>query len=51
MSVKSILRGLKSTYLDNESVTIKEQLGYAGGILSAAVDGIKTALKIIEKYT
>ena len=27
-----------------------EGAGYAGGILSAAVDGIKTALKIIEKY-
>lgn len=28
-----------------------EGAGYAGGITSAAVDGIKTALKIIEKYT
>ncbi|MBR4452334.1 MAG: MFS transporter [Clostridia bacterium] len=37
MSVKSILRGLKSTYLDNESVTIKEQLGYAGGIFGNAM--------------
>jgi len=27
-----------------------EGAGYAGGIMSAAVDGIKTALKIIEKY-
>jgi len=26
-----------------------EGAGYAGGIMSAAVDGIKTALKIIEK--
>jgi len=28
-----------------------EGAGYAGGILSAAVDGIKTALKIIEKMS
>lgn len=27
-----------------------EGAGYAGGIVSAAVDGIRTALKIIEKY-
>ena len=27
-----------------------EGAGYAGGILSAAVDGIKTAMKIVEKY-
>ena len=27
-----------------------EGAGYAGGILSAAVDGIKTALKIVERY-
>ena len=27
-----------------------EGAGYAGGIMSAAVDGIKTALKIIKKY-
>jgi uncharacterized FAD-dependent dehydrogenase len=27
-----------------------EGCGYAGGIMSAAVDGIKTAIKIIEKY-
>lgn len=27
-----------------------EGAGYAGGIMSAAVDGIKTAVKIIEKY-
>jgi uncharacterized FAD-dependent dehydrogenase len=28
-----------------------EGCGYAGGIMSAAVDGIKTAFKIIEKHT
>ncbi|MBE5742722.1 MAG: hypothetical protein E7360_05375 [Clostridiales bacterium] len=28
-----------------------EGCGYAGGITSAAVDGIKTAIKITEKYT
>lgn len=28
-----------------------EGAGYAGGITSAAIDGIKVALKIIEKYT
>lgn len=28
-----------------------EGAGYAGGIMSAAVDGIKTALKIIEAYS
>ncbi|MBF7096428.1 NAD(P)/FAD-dependent oxidoreductase [Alkalibacter sp. M17DMB] len=27
-----------------------EGAGYAGGIMSASIDGIKTALKIIEKY-
>jgi len=27
-----------------------EGAGYAGGIMSAAVDGIKIALKIVEKY-
>ena len=37
MSVKSLLRGLKSTYLDNESVSNKEQLGYAGGIFGNAM--------------
>ena len=39
-----------------ESINIKglypcgEGAGYAGGIMSAAVDGIKTAEKIIQKY-
>ncbi len=28
-----------------------EGAGYAGGIMSAAVDGIKTALKIMERYS
>ena len=28
-----------------------EGCGYAGGIMSAAVDGIKTAFNIVEKYT
>lgn len=28
-----------------------EGCGYAGGIMSASVDGIKTAFKIIQKYT
>jgi len=42
---------------DLESVSIKgiypagEGAGYAGGIISAAVDGIKVAEKIIEKYS
>ncbi len=39
-----------------ESITLRglypcgEGAGYAGGIMSAAVDGIKTAFKIIERY-
>ncbi len=39
-----------------ESITLSglypcgEGAGYAGGIMSAAVDGIKTALRIIERY-
>ena len=47
-----ILRGI-----DHQSVSLEglypagEGCGYAGGIMSAAVDGIKTAFKIIEKYT
>ena len=28
-----------------------EGAGYAGGIVSAAVDGIRVALKIMEKYS
>ncbi len=32
MSVKSKLVSLRRTYLDNESVTVREQLGFAGGI-------------------
>ena len=36
-AVKSGLTGLKRTYLDNESVSIKEQLGYAGGIFGNAM--------------
>lgn len=32
-----IIRSLKSTYLDNESVTMKEQLGFAGGIFGNAM--------------
>lgn len=41
---------------DGSSVTAKglmpagEGAGYAGGIMSAAVDGIKTAIKIMENY-
>ncbi len=27
-----------------------EGCGYSGGIMSSAVDGIKTALKIVDKY-
>ena len=27
-----------------------EGAGYAGGITSAAIDGVKTAIKIISKY-
>lgn len=37
MGIKSGLVSLKSTYLDNESVTMKEQLGYAGGIFGNAM--------------
>ena len=37
MSVKSMAQGLKRTYLDNESVSNKEQLGYAGGIFGNAM--------------
>lgn len=41
---------------DGQSVSTKgiypcgEGAGYAGGIMSAAVDGVKVALKIMEKY-
>lgn len=41
---------------DGESVSVKglypcgEGAGYAGGIMSAAVDGIKTAIAIMKKY-
>ena len=37
MSVKSLAQGLKRTYLDNESVSNKEQLGFAGGIFGNAM--------------
>lgn len=37
MSVRSIAQSLKRTYLDNESVSNKEQLGYAGGIFGNAM--------------
>ncbi len=37
MSVKDKLYALKSTYLDNESVSNKEQLGFAGGIFGNAM--------------
>ncbi len=37
MSIKSLALGLKSTYLDNESVSNKEQLGFAGGIFGNAM--------------
>ena len=37
MSVKQKLLAIKSTYLDNESVSNKEQLGYAGGIFGNAM--------------
>lgn len=37
MSAKQKLLALKSTYLDNESVSNKEQLGYAGGIFGNAM--------------
>ncbi len=42
---------------DNQSVSTKnlypcgEGAGYAGGIMSAAVDGINTALKIMQKFS
>ncbi|MEE1042450.1 MAG: NAD(P)/FAD-dependent oxidoreductase [Clostridia bacterium] len=42
---------------DMQSITVKgiypigEGAGYAGGIMSAAVDGIKTAEKIIQEYS
>lgn len=48
------LRILRGT--DRQSIGVSglypsgEGAGYAGGIMSAAVDGIKTALKIIEEY-
>ncbi|MCQ2485744.1 MAG: MFS transporter [Clostridia bacterium] len=37
MGVKSALNSLKSTYLDNESISNKEQLGFAGGIFGNAM--------------
>ena len=37
MSAKNKLVSLRRTYLDNESVSIKEQLGYAGGIFGNAM--------------
>ena len=36
-AIKSALTGLKHTYLDNESVSNKEQLGFAGGIFGNAM--------------
>lgn len=37
MSFHDILMGLKHTYLDNESISNKEQLGFAGGIFGNAM--------------
>ena len=54
MSVKSMALGLKRTYLDNESVSNKEQLGFAGGIFGNAMgqDSTETfADKFNRNYT
>ncbi len=46
-----ILRGENMTALGKKSIyPCGEGAGYAGGITSAAVDGIKTALAIIERF-
>ena len=37
MGIKNALLSLKSTYLDNESISNKEQLGFAGGIFGNAM--------------
>lgn len=37
LQAKTIVQNLKRTYLDNESVSNKEQLGYAGGIFGNAM--------------
>ena len=47
-----ILRNVSGQSLTASNVyPAGEGCGYAGGIMSAAVDGIKTALNIVEKYT
>ncbi len=46
-----ILRGENMTALGKKSIyPCGEGAGYAGGITSAAVDGIKTAMAIIERF-
>ena len=46
-----ILRGENMTALGKENIyPCGEGAGYAGGITSAAVDGIKVAMAMIEKY-
>lgn len=46
-----ILRGEDMSAIGHENIyPCGEGAGYAGGITSAAVDGIKTALAIIKKY-
>ena len=46
-----ILRGEKMTALGKKSIyPCGEGAGYAGGITSAAVDGVKTAMAIIGRY-
>lgn len=47
-----IPRGEQFTALNCDNLyPCGEGAGYAGGIMSAAVDGIKTAIKIMEKYS
>ncbi len=47
-----ILRDMKTLEADIKGLyPCGEGAGYAGGIMSAALDGIKCAQKIIEKYT
>ena len=46
-----IIRGEDMTALGNPLIyPCGEGAGYAGGIMSAAVDGIKVALEIMKKY-
>ena len=46
-----ILRGIDRVAVDTGGLyPVGEGAGYAGGIMSAALDGMESAIQIIEKY-